>query len=225
MWRRTIGSGKSRSIPLFRVGIVVLCLLVAVLAVDGRLQSIVRAYGQSQAERLASLAVDQAVTQVLASGEYAYNDLVVVTTDQEGNIVSLEADIVEVNRLKAAVSTAILEKLAQRENQDVRVPLGDLIGGDYFTGRGPRLTFRLSMTGTALTNLTSSFTSAGINQTRHEILLDVQMNLSVVLSDRVQTIPLHTEFLVAETILKGEVPSVYGSGWGLLGAGAETSEE
>ena len=156
--------------PLFRVGIVVLCLLVAVLAVDGRLQSIVRAYGQSQAERLASLAVDQAVTQVLASGEYAYNDLVVVTTDQEGNIVSLEADIVEVNRLKAAVSTAILEKLAQREKQDVRVPLGDLIGGDYFTGRGPRLTFRLSMTGTALTNLTSSFTSAGINQTRHCLL-------------------------------------------------------
>ena len=99
MWRRTIGSGKRRSMPLFRVGIVVLCLLVAVLAVDGRLQSIVRAYGQSQAERLASLAVDQAVTQVLASGEYAYNDLVVVTTDQEGNIVSLEADIVEVNRL------------------------------------------------------------------------------------------------------------------------------
>ncbi len=99
----------------------------------------------------------------------------------------------------------------------MRIPLGDLIGGDYFTGRGPRLTFRLSMTGTALTDLTSSFTSAGINQTRHELLLKVEMNLSVVLSDRVQNIQITTGFPVAETILKGEVPNVYGSGWGLDG--------
>ena len=218
MWRRTIGSGRRRSMPLLRMGIVVLCLLIAVLAVDGRLQSIVQSYGESQAKTLASLAVNQAVTEVLAGGEYAYNELVLVTTDQEGGIVSLEADIVEVNRLKAAVSTAILEKLAQRENQDVRIPLGDLIGGDYFTGRGPRLTFRLSMTGTALTDLTSSFTSAGINQTRHELLLKVEMNLSVVLSDRVQNIQITTGFPVAETILKGEVPNVYGSGWGLMGS-------
>lgn len=151
---------------------------------------------------------------------------VVVTTDQEGNIVSLEADIVEVNRLKAGGVHRYTGKTGSAGKPGCAGSPGrpDRRGLLYRPRTAADLPSVHDRHG-SLTNLTSSFTSAGINQTRHEILLDVQMNLSVVLSDRVQTIPLHTEFLVAETILKGEVPSVYGSGWGLLGAGAEISEE
>lgn len=217
--RRTIGSPRGRRPMALRLLAAGVGLVLIALMIDSRIRPIIKAYGTNQAQTLATMAVNNAVTQVLAGGEYTYDGLIHIQKGPNGDIQSAEADIVSINRLKAATTTAVLEELAKKEYQEFRIPLGDLIGGEYFTGRGPRIPIRISMNGTALSNISSSFASAGINQTRHEILLTVELNVSLVLPDYVTNLTTSTDFMVAETILKGDVPDAYAQIDGQLGLG------
>ena len=45
--------------------------------------------------------------------------------------------MVQINRLKAAATGAVMDELENYKKQTVETPFGNLIGGDFFTGRGP----------------------------------------------------------------------------------------
>lgn len=217
--RRTIGAPRRRlpkAVYLLAVGAGLLLLL---WMADRRIRPIMEAYGTRQAQTMATAAVNNAVTRVLADGSYTYEGLIHIQRGSDGDIQSAEADMAGINRLKAAATAAVLEELEKQDYQECRIPLGDLIGGDYFTGRGPRIPMRVSMNGTALSHMDSSFTAAGINQTRHEILLKITLDISLVLSNRVTSLSVETEFLVADTLLKGEVPDAFVQAGSWLGAG------
>ena len=56
---------------------------------------------------------------------------------------------------------------------------------------------------------TSSFHSAGINQTNHSLYINLYASVSLILPAYHSTVDSVTEFLVAESIINGEVPDVY----------------
>ena len=56
---------------------------------------------------------------------------------------------------------------------------------------------------------TADFDSAGINQTRHSIYLEVESDLSVVLPGRTNRFTVTTQVLIAESVLIGDVPETY----------------
>lgn len=191
-------------------GLAFLCaavLLVAgVVAVDSRLRPLVQSYGYMAARRSAMLAVHTGVQETLADAAVAYGDLVTIRRSEEGRILSAEANVTAINRLKAAVTTAVTEQLAAREVQTTKIPLGSLIGGSFMTGRGPFLPLRIHTSGAVVSQLGSAFGDAGINQTNHRITLTVTVMLTAALPTERVAIELSTDFLICETVLVGEVP-------------------
>ena len=111
-----------------------------------------------------------------------------------------------INRLKAAASNAVMAELAAKEIQTTNIPLGSLIGGSFFVGRGPFLSIKVHTSGVVISNLSSEFADAGINQTNHRISLDMTVMMTAVLPMERVSIELQTSFLVCETVLVGEVP-------------------
>jgi len=63
--------------------------------------------------------------------------------------------------------------------------------------------------GSSTANLRNEFTSSGINQTRHQIIMDVDVRISVLLPGCVTSVPVSQSFSVAETVLVGAVPENY----------------
>ena len=183
-----------------------LLLVISVVSIDGRLRPLVQSYGEMSARRSAMLAVHSGVERVLSQSEATYRDLVHVERDGEGRVLSAETDVTAINRLKAAVSNAVTEELTAREMQTVRLPLGNLLGGSFFTGRGPFLPITVHTGGTVITTLTDEFTEAGINQTKHGLYLDMTVMMTAALPLERVSIELKTRFLVCETVLVGEVP-------------------
>ena len=53
------------------------------------------------------------------------------------------------------------------------------------------------------------FSSAGINQTRHRILLDVDVHVSILLPGLTTYTKVSNEISVAETVIVGGVPDTY----------------
>lgn len=181
-------------------------LVGAFVGVDNRLRPLIQNYGYMAARRSAMLSVYTGVEAVLADEEFDYTDLVTVERDTQGRVLSAEANVMAINRLKAAASNAVMAELAAKEIQTTNIPLGSLIGGSFFVGRGPFLSIKVHTSGVVISNLSSEFADAGINQTNHRISLDMTVMMTAALPMERVSIELQTSFLVCETVLVGEVP-------------------
>ncbi len=185
---------------------VAVLLVAAFVAVDSRLRPLVQNYGYMAARRGAMLAVHTGVQSVLADEQPGYTELIAVTRNEQGEVLSAEANVAAINRLKAAATNAVMAELSAKEVQTVNVPLGSLIGGSFFTGRGPFLSLKIHTSGVVISDLSSEFGDAGINQTNHRISLDMTVMMTAALPMERMSLELKTTFLVCETVLVGEVP-------------------
>lgn len=186
--------------------LVLFLLVVAFVSVDSRLRPLIQNYGCMSARRSAMMAVHTGVERVLSDRNVSYGEFVTVLRNEEGRVMSAETDVMAINRLKAAVSNAVMQELAAREEQVTRIPLGNLIGGSFFTGRGPFLPVTIHTSGTVITTLAGEFTDAGINQTKHSLYLDMRVMMTAALPMERVGVELTTRFLVCETVFVGEVP-------------------
>lgn len=162
-------------------------------------------YGRNQAVTAATRAANDAAERVLEQADITYEQIVAVERDGEGKILSMETDTTVLNRLKAAVSGAVLEELDRQKTQTVEIPAGSLAGG-LLTGRGPRIRLKIPMNSTVETTYRNLFEGAGINQTRHEITLEIKMTVYTVIQGESVSSEVTTGFTVAENVLVGEVP-------------------
>lgn len=192
-----------RGLALIAIAIL---FIIAFVGVDSRLRPIIQSYGYMAARRGAMLAVHTGVEMALADEVSGYTDLVMIERDSEGHVLSAEANVTAINRLKAATTNAVMAELSAREIQTANIPLGSLVGGSFFTGRGPFLPVKIHTSGVVISNLTSEFGDAGINQTNHRISLEMTVMMTAALPMERVSIELQTCFLVCETVLVGDVP-------------------
>ena len=63
--------------------------------------------------------------------------------------------------------------------------------------------------GSSEANFRNAFTSAGINQTKHQIILTVDVSVSILLPGFRTATKVSNSFIVAETVIVGTVPDTY----------------
>ena len=90
-----------------------------------------------------------------------------------------------------------------------KVIIGTLTGSPLLAGRGPKLTVKMETMGTAAAAFRDKFTAAGINQTKHQILLDVDVYVTILLPGITTYTKVSNEVSVAETVIVGSVPQTY----------------
>ena len=178
------------------------------LWLDWSLRPLVREYAINRANIAASEALAAAVGSVLGDTA-AYNNLTVVQRDEEGAVLSVQADAAEINRMSADVLTAVGNVLAKKELSTVQFPLFNATGRVLLMGRGPKITAILQQNGAAGVQVQSSFSEAGINQTLHRLELIVTFRAVVMAVGLHEPIETTGTFLVTETVIVGTVPDRY----------------
>ena len=71
---------------------------------------------------------------------------------------------------------------------------------------GPKITVNMEQIGNINTSYDSTFESAGINQVRHKIYLNVDVKMRLVVPLASKDVELTCEIPVAETIIVGKIP-------------------
>lgn len=132
-----------------------------------------------------------------------------IKRDSDGKITSIETNSAAVNELQKNVRESVNNELSEIENKELSLPLGTLSGITFFSGRGPDVSLRLHQVGAVDTEIHSEFIAQGINQTKHRISILVTAEVSAILPLHSTDIVISDEFLVSETIIVGEIPSVY----------------
>ena len=67
----------------------------------------------------------------------------------------------------------------------------------------------------------SNFTQAGINQTLHQVTMEVSIDVSVLVLGQTDSFTLESQVVVAETVIVGQVPNTFLQTGGAYGAEKE----
>ncbi len=166
--------------------------------------------GTAHATRLGELAVHKAVEEVFSQNQFLNSRLVSLETSEDGQISAVIPDVGAMNRLKSALSVSVTEKLNQMDDTVVSIPAGTLSGIDFLANFGPRFQISMFPYGKALVDIESRFSDAGINQTRHQMLLTVDLEISLLLPDTHSVnAAIRTTVPMSETVVVGSVPNSY----------------
>jgi len=178
-------------------------------AIFFKIKPLVYTYAKSYAETLFLNSANRSVVDILRQEEISYNDIVKLSKSESGYVTSLEIGTTEINLLKSLISNEISDILIEKEYYDLKIPIGTLTGSEYLTGIGPRITFKMQATATAIVDFNSKFYSAGINQVLHQILINIKVNGNILMLGCTETFSVETNTIAAQTVIVGLTPDAF----------------
>ena len=187
----------------------VVAALTALVLAAGQMKPLLTSLATTRVSSAVSQVVTQAVDEAIASGELDYENLVYFEKDNDGKITAVRSNMAAFNLLQSHILDTVLQRIDQVSARDLSIPIGSLTGSALLAGRGPRITVRMESVGSSEANFRNAFTSAGINQTKHQIILTVDVSVSILLPGFRTATKVSNSFIVAETVIVGMVPDTY----------------
>lgn len=176
---------------------------------------IVLTYSSATVESLAVKAINTSVTEVL-SGTDAYNNIVNITTDNNGNIQAITTNSQTINMLSNKLMEVGQAKLEAVCADGVGVPIGNFTGIPLLVGRGADINIKVAPIGSIDTIFYSKFYACGINQTNHQIIVRIVSTVKLILPLKSSEVKINTDVVACESVILGRVPEVYLNGGGTL---------
>ena len=194
---------------LLWIAAVALALLVLALTAMSHLKPILTNLATARVANTVTRVVTAAVNETVYTGDVDYDSLVALEKDVDGRIVAVKSNMAAFNRLQSAILARVLERLADVDTRELSIPVGTLTGSPLLAGRGPEITVRMQSVGSPSAHFENEFSSAGINQTKHQIMLVVDVSVGILLPGFSTATRVSNEFNVAETVIVGSVPESY----------------
>lgn len=185
-----------------------LLLAAGLIAMEQNLSQTMLDMAFARAYSMAVETINRAVKEVTAQG-ITYEELIDAQTDAQGRISMLRANTLRMNELAARTALLAEEELNSAENQFVEIPLGAALGVRFLSGFGPRLEVQILPVGAVHTSFDTEFETAGINQTRHKIFLNLRATVSLIVPTGSQLVEVTSTVPIAESIIVGEVPDSF----------------
>ncbi len=188
--------------------LVVLLLTAAVIAMEQNLSQTMLDMAFARAYSMAVETINRAVKQAMAQG-VTYEELIDAQMDAQGRVSMLRANTMRMNELASQTALLAERELGSAENQVVEIPLGAALGVSFLSGFGPRLEVQILPVGAVHTSFDTEFETAGINQTRHKIFLNLRATVSLIVPTGSQLVEVTSTVPIAESIIVGEVPESF----------------
>lgn len=192
---------------------VIMFLLVAVVSIFAfvmyRLQPVFREYGSVYANNMANSIVNDSVSEVFSDGDYSELTKYKMNSD---SVQTIETDTAEINRLKVEICQKIRDKIKDAKSEVVTVPLGSAFDVYFLSGIGPEIPVRIYPASVLNVDFKDEFVSAGINQVKHKLYLEVELEMSFVGFSFSEKETITSKALFFETVIVGDTPQYYGNG-------------
>ena len=204
MRRRRRKKGRGTALALLLIMLAV-CLVPLTL----RFQRIFMEYAINICEDSAIKEVGVLMEDEVFSHPEEFADLVVLERDSDNRITALRTDVIAVGKIKARLVSGLFDRLDYLEQTQIEVPLGTVFAPNFFTGMGPRVKVGLAGLTQMEAEFVSAFTSAGINQTRHRIIIEVHAGFRILTPFGGEDREIVSSYPVTDTVIVGTVPERY----------------
>ena len=184
-------------------------VLTGFLLLRGRYFAVITELARTQVTNSTSDLINDAVAKQIDTGKIAYDRIVYFEKDLNGRITALKTNIGEVNILKTQTLNVINEEILEIDQTSLGIPVGSLILPEFLSGRGPMIPVKIMSVRNSDASFHSAFTHAGINQTMHQLNMNVLVDVTVLVLGRTLTFTVSSQVVVAETIIVGDVPDTF----------------
>ena len=175
-----------------------LILIGLAFIVDLSFRPIVETVNYNECHAAVSAMITRSIAAELEREDTDYSSLVTIERDESGSVCSIESNAMNINRLKNNIAARLERELDRMSGIDIMIPVGTLTGLQLLHGRG----FDVGMT-------VSEFTEAGLNQTRHRIVIHIEVTADAVIPGFTSRVPVSASIVAAETIIVGKIPDAY----------------
>lgn len=208
--RTRINASNSRFIREFAVFVrFIICVVWLIVSING-----MGKYFYLAVENISNYKATQIVNEYINGGVlsvsalYQEKSFVTVGYNKEGMVTSVETDAVEVNRFASMLSESIQREIKSKEHEKIKVPLGAVTGKKLLSSLGLSIPHRIIPVGKVLVTPESVFKDAGINQTVHQLKMNVFVNVKILFPLINKEESIEREIIVSETVIVGDVPKM-----------------
>lgn len=198
---------KSKKI-IFLMGLIAVIMLLVIVYII-RIRPMIIELAIAETSDAVTLTVNKTIADKLAEGSIHYSDLVTFEKDSNGKITALMTDMAKTNALQAEMTNQIILDLSDKSEVEISIPIGNFFGSTLLSGKGPNVNVNIISVTNVDAVFENKFSSAGINQTRHQIFLNIIVELTILVPGCSADVTVPVEMCVAETIIVGDVPGSY----------------
>ena len=193
-------------------GISILFLLVALLlflaAASLYLKDVSTAIAVSDASDAVTVSINNAIADIMRDGDYSADYFVTFEKSEAGEITAISSNMARINALSAKILDRIVGA-TDTHMLTVNIPVGNLTGVSLLMGRGPKVPVKIITMTSSRVEFNNSIVTAGINQTKHQINLEVIVDIDILVPWGTESTQVITEVLIADTSVVGRVPDTY----------------
>lgn len=193
---------------IYKAVCVFIVLLISVLLLDAKLRPALYDLAAVEAYAISSKTVNSAVEKILSENAPSYSEIVSIHYNENNAVTGITTDIVKLNLFKSQVTNAIDNEFDKRGKTEITVSLGTASGVELFSGLGPYIDVDAGFSSSTQSDFQNVFTSAGINQTQHSVMLNIETTVILTMSGKRIPQTVATSFCVAQTVIVGSVPDV-----------------
>ncbi len=200
---------KSRRKRVIFIALFVLVAIIifAAIFVKNNVNPMIITISNERIKAMTADAVSNAVLDVMSKNEDV--ELMTIVRDDKQNIKSVDIDADKVTELAQKITIEAQKRINAVGSDGIKIPLGSISGVTLFTGLGPDINIKIYLVGSTKTVISSEFSESGINQTLHRLYLDIASSVAVAIPGLPSTINTHTQAIMSESIIIGEVPPTY----------------
>jgi len=184
---------------------VILLALILFMILERNVKPALVVIAETRARILAIEAITEAVESEIVQ-TVKYQDLMFIHKDTQSRPVLIQPNTIEISRLAARTAEQVKNRLRALENQEILIPLGQVTGSHLLANVGPRLKVTVMPVGSVAVNLVNVMEEAGINQTLHKILLEVNAKIRIVVPLVVAETNVQHQVLLTQAVIVGDVP-------------------
>lgn len=189
-----------------RLLLLLVIVLVGLLLFRGRYHDVIFNLAETQVMNSTSDLINDAIDRQIEDGNIQYDRIVYFEKDLNGRITALKTNMSEVNRLKTDILNIINDEILALDASALGVPLGSLFIPEVFSGKGPEIPVQILSIRNSDASFTSDFTQAGINQTLHQLNMQVSVDVAILVLGQTENFTISSQVVVAETVIVGQVP-------------------
>ena len=204
-----------------RLLVVFAVVLGGLLLFRSHYRPLLRELAETQIKNATSDLTNDALTELLARDSIAYDRIVYFEKDLNGRITAMKTNILEVNRMKTEILEIINQEILDWDTAKLGIPIGSLIFPELFAGKGFCIPVHVLSIRNSDASFESRFQQAGINQTLHRLMMEVNVDASILVLGQTESFSLTSEVVTAETVIVGEVPGTFLNTGGIYGTQTE----
>ena len=197
---------RKLGMKLIAVGMVMTGLLVIM---DLSFRPIIETVNAYECHEMVSRVINDAVLAELENEDADYSKLVNLTTNADGDVISLESNVMNINKLKTRIAQRLEREIERLSEIDIQIPIGTLLGIQLLHGKGFSVGMTVQPMGFATASIISEFSEAGLNQTLHRIVIEIKADVDAIIPGFSTRVPVKTTIVAAETVIVGRVPNAY----------------